>query len=330
MNKQIKRIAVTGGAGQIAYNLLFRIASGEMLGMEQPIALHILEVPAALEALKGVVMELEDCAYPLLREIHIGSDPEEIFNQVDYAILVGAKPRSLGMERKDLLLENAKIFIEQGRALNAVASKDVQVLVVGNPCNTNCWIAMQCAPNLKRHNFHAMTRLDQNRATYMIAQKASVNVADVKNMLIWGNHSATQVPDSYNAMVNNKPLEASVTDQEWLHGEFVSALQQRGAIIIAARGKSSAASAANAIIDAMRSLNEKTEKGLWYSDCVVSDKNPYGIEEDLIFSFPCSNNGKGSWEIVPNLHWDNFLKEKIKLTEQELVSEREIVRKLIS
>lgn len=330
MSKDAIKVAVTGGAGQIAYSLLFRIGSGEMFGKDQPVDLHILEVPEALNALQGVVMELEDCAYPLLNKIVIGSDPKEVFKGVHYAILVGAKPRGLGMERKDLLLENAKIFIEQGRALNVAASKDVQVLVVGNPCNTNCWITMQCAPNIPRSHFHAMTRLDQNRAVSRIANKVGVGLLDVEGMLIWGNHSATQVPDCLNSNIGKQTVREKIADDQWITDEFLPSLQQRGAAIIAARGKSSAASAANAIIDSMKSIITKTPRGEWYSDCVVTDDNPYGIQPDLIFSFPCRSLGKGKWEIVAGLKWDSFLTEKIKITEKELLEEREIVRTLLS
>lgn len=329
MSKSIKRVAVTGGAGQIAYNLLFRIASGDLLGADQPIALHILELPNAMEALKGVVMELEDCAFPLLKQIKIGSDPNEIFEGVNYALLVGAKPRGPGMERKDLLGENAKIFIEQGRALNAHAAKDVIVLVVGNPANTNCLIAMHHAPNIPKNRFFSMMRLDENRALSMLAKKAKVDVVDVSNMCVWGNHSATQVPDFLNAKIKAKPALELIKDRKWCETEFISQVQKRGAAVIAARGKSSAASASNAAIDTIRSLVLSTSEGQWFSVGVCSDGNPYGINDGLIFSFPCRSRGNGQIEIVKNVPWDPFLDEKIRLSEKELLEEKELIANLL-
>jgi malate dehydrogenase len=329
MPKPIKRVAVTGGAGQIAYSLLFRIATGEMLGADQPISLHILEVPEVLKALQGVKMELEDCAFPLLKEIHIGSDPKEIFDGADYALLVGAKPRGPGMERSDLLRDNGKIFIEQGKALNAVASRDVIVLVVGNPCNTNCLIAMANAPKLPRENFHAMMRLDQNRAVAQLSQKAHVDVASVTNIVVWGNHSATQVPDFVNGKINRKPIPEVINDKKWLEQDFFSIVQKRGAAIIAERGKSSAASAASAAIDAIKALVKPTAKGEWFSSAVCSDRNPYGIQPGLIFSFPCRSLGEGKYEIVSDLQLNAFLKEKIRFTKQELLEEKQMVQNLI-
>ncbi len=323
--KPLKRIAVTGGAGQIAYSLLFRIANGEMLGKDQPIALHILEIPEAMKALEGVQMELEDCAFPLLKEVVIGSDPKKIFKDVDIALLVGAKPRGPGMERAELLSENGKIFVEQGRALNEVAKPDVKVLVVGNPCNTNCLIAMSNAPRIPRENFHAMMRLDHNRAASQIARKSGADVSDVSHMIIWGNHSSTQVPDFVNAKVRGKPVKDVIHDKDWLEGEFINTVQKRGAAIIAARGKSSAASAASAIIDSIQALMNPTPNGHWFSSGIYSKGNPYGIAEDLIFSFPCRSLGDGKVEIVKNLAWDEFLKNKIKLTEKELMEERDLV-----
>lgn len=325
MGKPMKRVAVTGGAGQIAYSLLFRIANGDMLGKDQPIALHILEIPEALEALEGVRMELNDCAFPLLKEVHIGSDPMEIFKGADYALLVGAKPRGPGMERGDLLNENGKIFIGQGKALNAVASRDVKVLVVGNPCNTNCLIAMENAPDLPRENFHAMTRLDQNRGSSMLAAKAGVDVTDVARFTIWGNHSSTQVPDFFNATIHGKPVPKAISEEAWLRDTFTEMVRKRGGAIIAARGKSSAASAANAALDAMRALVAPTPEGTWFSSGVCSDGNPYGIEEGLIFSFPCRSKGDGSYEIVKNVPWNAYLEGKIRESEEELIEERAVV-----
>lgn len=327
MSKSVKKVLVTGGAGQIAYSLLFRIASGEMLGNDQPIALHILEIPEALKSLEGVKMELEDCAFPLLNEIQIGSDPFKIFGDVHYALLVGSKPRGPGMERGELLLENGKIFVEQGKALNDVADRNVKVVVVGNPCNTNCLIAMKNAPRIPRQNFHAMTRLDQNRAVASLANRAGVDIQAVTHMTIWGNHSSTQVPDFYHARIDGKNLLSVMGDEEWLKTDFIKGVQQRGAAVIAARGKSSAASAANALIDAVKSLINPTPKGEWFSSAVCSDRNSYGIAEDLIFSFPCRVNSKGECEVFNGLEWNGFLKEKILLSEKELLEERNIVIK---
>lgn len=330
MQKSIIRVAVTGGAGQIAYALLFRIANGDIFGNDQPIALHILELPIALPALNGVKMELEDCAFPLLKEIHTGDNPHEIFRGINYALLVGAKPRGPGMERKDLLSDNGKIFIEQGKALNAVADPNVQVLVIGNPCNTNCLIAMTHAPRIPRQNFHAMTRLDQNRAAASLSLKANVEVSAVSNVTIWGNHSATQVPDFYHAKINGKPVTQCITDLSWLQNDFFTHVQKRGAAIIAARGKSSAASAASAIIDSIRSLITPTSKDAWFSSGVYSKGNPYGIDENLIFSFPCITQSNGQYKIVPGLSWNDFIRHKIQETEKELLEERGLIKDLLS
>lgn len=326
MVESLKHIAVTGGAGQIAYSLLFRIACGDFLGPNQPIALHILEIPEALQALRGVAMELEDCAFPLLKEIVISSNPFEAFKSIDYAFLVGAKPRGPGMERGELLNENGVIFIEQGKALNEVAKRNVKVLVVGNPCNTNCLIAMSHAPRIPPHNFHAMTRLDQNRAVSQLAKKAQVNISDVSHMTIWGNHSSTQVPDFFNARIKNELANRHIQDQKWLENEFINSVQKRGAEIIAARGKSSAASAANAAIDAMKAIITPTQKGEWYSSGVISNDNPYGIEENLIFSFPCRTKENGDYEIVKDIPWNDFLKNKIRASEKELIEERQLIK----
>lgn len=326
----MKRIAVTGGAGQIAYSLLFRLAAGELFGKDQPIALHILEVPEVMKALEGVKMELEDCAFPLLKEIKIGSDPNEVFGDVELALLVGAKPRGPGMERKELLSENGKIFVGQGQALNRSAAKNVRTFVVGNPCNTNCLIAMSNAPDLPRSNFHAMMRLDQNRAAALLASKSGTDVTQVSHMAIWGNHSSTQVPDFVHAQIGKKAATEVIKDREWLEETFIKSVQQRGAAIIAARGKSSAASAASALIDAVKAIYTPTQKGEWFSSAIYSEGNPYGIEEDLIFSFPCRSNGKGDCEIVKGVEWDAFLRKKIALTEAELKEERELVRAFVT
>lgn len=324
MNRDVIRVAVTGGAGQICYNLLFRIASGEMFGKEQPVALHIMEIEAALPLLEGVKMELDDCAFPLLKEVRCGSDPYKLFEGVDFALLVGAKPRGPGMERGDLLAENSKIFVEQGKALNSSASRDVKVLVVGNPCNTNALIAMNNAPEIPRRNFFAMTRLDQNRAMTQLAQKAKVEVSDVTNMVIWGNHSSTQVPDFFNAKIAGKKANEMIGDADWFTSDFIPAVQKRGAAIIAKRGKSSAASAASAAIDTIRSIVEPTAANESFSVGLCSDGNSYGIEENLIFSFPCRSDGKGNISIVENVPWNDFLRDKIKASESELIEEREM------
>lgn len=328
MSKPLIRVGVTGGAGQIAYSLLFRIANGEMFGLDQPVALHILEVEAALPMLEGVRMELEDCAFPLLHEIYIGSDPSEIFKGVHYALLVGSKPRGPGMERKDLLWDNGKIFVEQGQALNDVADPNVQVLVVGNPCNTNCLIAMSHAPKIPVRNFHAMTRLDQNRAISLLSTKTRLTVDQIKNVIIWGNHSANLVPDWTQATIQGGSVENRIPDPVWLEKDFFEIVQKRGASIIAARGKSSAASAANAAIDAIKALNCKTAEGDSFSTAILSDQNPYGIHEGLIFSFPCRSDGN-KWEIIPGYKWNDLIRNKIKISEKELIEEKEMIKDLI-
>ena len=330
MTRPLIRVAVTGGAGQIAYSLLFRIASGEMFGKDQPVALHILEVPAALEALGGVVMELVDCSFPLLKEIKTGSDPHKVFNGVNFALLVGAKPRGPGMERKDLLTDNGKIFEGQGQALNEVADRNIRVLVVGNPCNTNCMILMHNAPNIPRDRFFAMTMLDENRARYQLAAKAGVSITEVEGVTIWGNHSATQVPDFLNAKIGGRPTTDVILNRDWLEKDFIETVQKRGAAVIKARGKSSAASAANAIVDSIHRLIHPTPKDRWYSMCVVSDKNPYGIKEGLLFSFPCITDQDGHVKIVGNLQWNDFIRKKIAATEKELLEEQEAVAHLLT
>lgn len=325
----VKRIAVTGVAGQIAYQLLFRIASGELLGPTQPISLHLLEVESRLENVRGLVMELEDCSYPLLRNIEIGSNPFTIFSEIDMAILIGSAPRTPGMERKDLIHKNATIFVQQGAALNAVAKPEVKVFVIGNPCNTNCLVTMNHAPNLSRSQFYAMTRLDLNRARYLLAKKAQVNVSEIRRMIIWGNHSSTQVPDFEHVTISEKPILDTITETNWLQKEFISHVQQRGAAILQARGKSSAASAAKAILDFVQDLYISPSDKDWFSAGICSDKNPYGIEEDLIFSFPCILDKSRDWKIVDNLSWSPFIKEKIAITRRELLEERDLIRNLL-
>ncbi|MFV8782735.1 malate dehydrogenase [Microbulbifer sp. SA54] len=320
------RVAVTGAAGQISYSLLFRIASGEMLGKDQPVILQLLEITPALEALKGVAMELEDCAFPLLAGIVQSDDATVAFKDVEYALLVGARPRGPGMERKDLLEANAAIFSAQGKALNDVAARNVKVLVVGNPANTNALIAQRNAPDLDPRNFTAMTRLDHNRALTQLANKTGSTVNDITHMTIWGNHSATQYPDLHQAKVNGAAAMDKV-EQEWYESDFIPTVQQRGAAIIKARGASSAASAANAAIDHMRDWALGTAEGDWTSMAVYSDGS-YGIQEGLIYSFPvtCKN---GDWEIVQGVDINEFSREKMTATEQELAEERDAVAHLL-
>lgn len=325
----MKRIVITGAAGQIAYSLLFRIARGEIFGKDQPIAISLLDIPALETGLQGLVMELEDCAFPLLKEVRFGSDPFEMFEGADLALLVGAKPRGPGMERKDLLLDNGKIFIEQGKALDQVAMKEVRTLVVGNPCNTNCLIAMHHAPTIAKEQFFCMTMLDQHRASAQLAKKAGVSIDEVKRVGIWGNHSATQVPDFVNAKIGNKPVVEVISDTPWLETTFVETVQKRGAAVIQARGKSSAASAAHAAIESAKALFTKTKEGAFFSVGQLSKKNPYGIEEDLIFSFPCISDGEGNTEIVSGLNINSFLEEKLQITQKELIEERDAVRHLL-
>jgi malate dehydrogenase len=330
MPKSLRRIAVTGSAGQVAYSLLFRIANGELFGSDQPIALHLLETSDALSVLEGVKMELEDGAYPLLKEIHLGSDPYTIFGDVQDAFLLGAKPRSPGMERKDLLLQNAKIFADQGKALHASANDKVRVFVVGNPCNTNCLIAMNHAPKLSKSHFFALTRLDQNRATFQLAKQAKVSIENVTNMGIWGNHSSTQIPDFYNARIQGQLVPEVIHDHEWLQKDFMMTVQKRGAAVLNARGKSSSASAAQAIIDSVHDILKPTDQDRWFSMAIYSSGNPYGIEDDLVFSFPCRSKGDGLCEIVTNLSIHPFIRARLSITEKELIEERECVREIIN
>ena len=325
--KQPLRVAVTGAAGNISYAMLFRIASGEMLGKDQPVILQLLEITPALDALKGVVMELEDCAFPLLADIVQTDDATVAFKDVDYALLVGSRPRGPGMERKDLLEANAAIFSAQGKALNDVASRDVKVLVVGNPANTNALIAQRNAPDLDPRNFTAMTRLDHNRAIAQLAGKTDSTVNDIKNMTIWGNHSSTQYPDLTSATVNGKPA-LDLVDREWYEATYIPEVQQRGAAIIKARGASSAASAANAAIAHVRTWALGTDENDWVSMGVYSN-GEYGIAEGLIYSFPvtCKN---GDWSIVDGVDVSSDCsKEKMVATEQELSEERDAVAHLL-
>ncbi|MCD9625559.1 malate dehydrogenase [Rhabdothermincola salaria] len=320
------RVAVTGAAGQIGYSLLFRIASGQMLGEDQPVILQLLDITPALDALRGVAMELDDCAFPLLEGIVQTDDPDVAFGDVDYALLVGARPRSKGMERKDLLEANGAIFTVQGKALSDSASKDVRVLVVGNPANTNALIAMNNAPNIDNGRFTAMTRLDHNRAMAQLAAKTGTTVRDITKMTIWGNHSATQYPDLFHAEVKGQNAAALVDDQAWLEGEFIPTVQQRGAAIIEARGLSSAASAANAAIDHMRTWALGSPEGDWVSMAIPSDGS-YGVPEGLMSSFPVTCSG-GEYSIVQGLDIDEFSQGRIDATVTELTEERDAVKDL--
>ena len=320
------RVAVTGAAGQISYSLLFRIASGDMLGKDQPVILQLLEITPALEALKGVAMELEDCAFPLVDGIVQTDDAKVAFKDADYALLVGARPRGPGMERKDLLEANAAIFSAQGQAINETASRDIKVLVVGNPANTNALIAQRNAPDIDPRQFTAMTRLDHNRAMAQLGEKLGKTVNDIKKMTIWGNHSSTQYPDLHHCEVDGKNAAEQV-DQQWYADEYIPTVQQRGAAIIKARGASSAASAANAAIDHMRSWALGTDEGDWVSMGIYSDGS-YGIQEGLIYSFPCVCKN-GDWEIVQGLEVNDFSRERMTATETELAEERDAVKHLL-
>jgi malate dehydrogenase len=324
--KEPVRVAITGAAGQIGYSLLFRIANGDMLGKDQPVILSLLEITPALKALEGVVKELDDCAFPLLEEVEISDDPNQAFNDVSYALLVGSMPRKEGMERSDLLQVNGEIFGPQGRALNDYAKRDVKVLVVGNPANTNALIAQKNAPDLDPSCFSAMVRLDHNRALSQLAKKTNAHSSDVKKMIIWGNHSATQFPDIQHALINDKPA-LDLVDFEWYENEFISKVQQRGAEVIKARGASSAASAASAAIDHMRSWVLGTPDGDWVSMAVPSDGS-YDISEGVFFGYPVTCKG-GKYEIVKDLDISGFAKKKIAETETELREERKAIEDLL-
>lgn len=326
MSQKCVKVAVTGAAGQIGYALLFRIASGQMFGPETEVELQLLELEAALPALEGVAMELDDCAFPLLKNIVCTSDPNVAFKDANWALLVGSVPRKEGMERADLLKINGGIFTGQGKAINDNAASDVRVFVVGNPCNTNALIAMNAAPKIPNDRFYAMTMLDENRARTQLAQKASVPVSSVTNMTIWGNHSATQYPDFYNARINDKSAAEVITDGEWLKNDFISIVQKRGAAIIKARGLSSAASAANAIIDGVYKLTHDTPAGETFSMC-LSANGEYGIDAGLIFSFPCRTEN-GVVKVVEGIEHNEFGTEKFGITLDELRNERDTVSDL--
>jgi len=320
------RVAVTGAAGQIGYSLVFRVASGQLLGPDQPVVLQLLEIPPAMGALEGVAMELDDCAFGLLSGIELTDRPETAFDGVGVALLVGSRPRTKGMERKDLLEANGAIFTGQGRALNDRAADDLRVLVVGNPANTNCLIAMANAPDVPAERFSAMTRLDHNRALTQVAARAGVSVNDVSRMTIWGNHSATQYPDLFRCRVGTRSAAEVIGDQTWLEDTFIPTVQQRGAAIIEARGASSAASAANAAIDHISDWLSGTPEGNWVSMAVRSDGR-YGVDQGLISSFPVTCND-GDWSIVPDLEIDEFSRARIDASVDELVTERDTVASL--
>jgi len=324
--KRPVRVAVTGAAGNISYALLFKIASGEMLGPDQPVILQLLEIPPAMDALKGVIMELEDCAYPTLHSVMGTSNARKAFKDVSYALLVGARPRGPGMERKDLLLGNAKIFSAQGKALNAVARRNVKVLVVGNPANTNALIAMSNAPKIPNKQFTAMTRLDHNRAISQLAGKLKCQTTDIKKMTIWGNHSATQYPDISDCIVKKRNADKMVT-KSWYRSKFIPTVQQRGAAIIKARGASSAASAGSAAVDHMRSWALGTKRGDWVSMAIPSDGS-YGIKKGVIYSFPVTCSG-GKYKIVKGLEIDSYSRKKMDETMDELFEERAAVEDLL-
>ena len=326
MKKPI-RIAVTGAAGQIGYSLLFRIASGAVFGADQPVDLSLIEIEPGMKALQGVKMELDDCAFPLLNSVLMTADLNEGFKDANWVLLVGSVPRKAGMERGDLLGINGKIFIGQGKAIAENAAEDVRILVVGNPCNTNAWIAMQNASKIPANRWFAMTRLDENRAKAQLAEKAGVPVSKVSNMTIWGNHSSTQYPDFENALIDGKKATEVINDEAWFKEEFIPTVQKRGAAIIAARGASSAASAANAAIDTIKSLITPTPKGDWFSVAVCSDGS-YGTPIGTITSLPIRSNGT-NWEVVQGVSLSDYAKEKIAVSNQELLDEQKMVREIL-
>ena len=323
------RVAVTGGAGQIAYSLLFRIGNGEVFGADQPVALQILEIPPAMDALRGVVMELEDSAQPLLQDVIISADPNVAFKDANWAILVGGKPRGPGMQRSDLIAANGPIFVEQGRAINQHAASDIRVLTVANPCNSNCLVAKANAPDIPAERFFAMTRLDENRAKAQLAQRAGAPVGKVSKLAIWGNHSTTQFPNFEHALIHGQRAETVINDRGWLEGEFMSTVQDRGTAVIKARGLSSAASAANAALDTIRSLIKATPEGHWFSAAIASEGNPYDIADGLIYSFPLRAAGDGTVSIVEDLELSDYALAKIRDSEAELLSEREAIQHLL-
>ena len=327
MSKAPIRVAITGAAGQIGYSLLFRIASGAMFGPDQPVILHLIEIEPALKALNGVVMELQDCAFPLLKGVEPTASLDEGFRGVNWALLVGSVPRKAGMERKDLLGINGKIFTGQGQSIAKNAASDIRTLVVGNPCNTNCLIAMNSAPSIPRDRWFAMTMLDQNRAKTQLAKKAGADITAVSNVAIWGNHSSTMYPDFPNAKIGGKPATEVIGDEAWFKDTFIPTVQKRGAAIIEARGLSSAASAANAVVDTVRALTNPTPAGDCFSVAVCTDDS-YGIEKGLIFSYPIRSNG-AKWEIIHGVPVNEFSRSKITATENELKEEKALVADLL-
>lgn len=320
------RIAITGATGQVAYSLIFRIANGELFGKEKPFCLNVFANSKNNSILNGLVMELEDCIFPSISKINITYNLEKTFENVNMAILLGAKPRNLGMERKNLLKDNGKIFAAQGKAINKACSKDVIVFVVGNPCNTNCLITMHNAPDIPSEQFFSMMRLDQNRAQFQLAKKANVNIEEVGDVVVWGNHSKTQVPDFLNARIKGKKV-TDVIDRSWLEKEFLGMVQKRGDLIIANRGKSSGGSAANAILEDLKAIYNNNHNP--FSLAILSNGNPYGIEKNLIFSFPCIKTDSKKIKIVDNFIWDSFIEKKIIETQKELLEERNLIRHLI-
>ena len=322
------RVAVTGAAGQVAYAMLGRLASGEVFGPDTQVILHLLEITPALPALEGVAMELDDCSFSTLKDIVITDNAEKAFDGCNYALLVGSFPRKAGMERKELLDINGKIFVGQGKALAAKAAADVRILVVGNPCNTNCLVARSNGRSIPAERWTAMTRLDHNRARTALAKKAGVSNSDVTQMTIWGNHSNTQFPDFSNAKINGKPAEQFITDRKWLEETFVSTIQTRGAAVIKARGMSSAMSAANGAIDHVKSMIRGTPANDWVSMAVVS-QGEYGVPKDMVFGYPCTTDGKGNYKVVDGLKFDAFGQAKFQTTLQELLEEKDAVKDLI-
>jgi malate dehydrogenase len=322
------RVAVTGAAGQIGYSLLFRIASGEVFGKDKKVRLSLIELPPAIKGAEGTAMEIDDCGFPTVDGIDIYDNPEQGFKDINWALLVGSKPRGPGMERNDLIKDNGPIFTSQGKALNK-AAKDVRIVVVGNPCNTNCLIAMHSGRDIPPTRFSAMTMLDENRGKAQLAKKSGVEVGKVSNLAIWGNHSSTMYPDFENCTIDGKPATQLIKDEKWLNGDFITTVQNRGAAIIAARGKSSAASAASACIDHVKHFLGKTPANQWFSAAVPSDGNNYDIPSGLIFSFPLRSNGNGEYEIVKGLKISDAARAKIKKTTDELLMERTLVKDLL-
>ncbi|HVO70779.1 MAG TPA: malate dehydrogenase [Aggregatilineaceae bacterium] len=323
------RVAVTGAAGQIGYSLLYRLVNGEAFGPDQPVILQLLEIPEAQEALLGAIMELEDCAFPLLHDVIATDEARAAFRDANWAILVGGKPRGKGMERADVIKDNAPIFVTQGQAINNYAASNIHVLVVANPCNTNALIALHSAPDVPKERWMAMTRLDENRARFQIARKAGMPVATVTNLAIWGNHSPTMFPDFEHAQVNGKPVLDVIRDRAWFEEDYLRTIQQRGKAVIDARGKSSAASAANAIVNHLQTVQAPTPPGDWFSAGIFSDGNPYGVPEGLVFSFPLRSAGNGTYEIVSGLTLSAYAKDKLQVTANELDEERATVTALL-